>query len=366
MIVRKTEYIQEVGLVRVVACLSIILLHSIQFTIGFEWTEGSPLLDYALLTAAGILAFGTPAFVFISELLLSRSYPDRFPKAFYKKRILMILTPFVCMAVFYAIFANYDDPGRLPYVVVLNLMGDYHGWFVLVVFQFYVLHRLFTKFLSRIPAKVVLAAAFVINAAYLAFFNFVKQPSGGRLISFVWERGYWVPFLGWIFYFCLAYYCGRRYDDFLAALDRYKRWIVIGTLVAAAPVLFVNSLNVLGFGSKRVDMLPLSLMLILLLFLIAFKVKIRSRWLDLIDSCSFGIYLIHYFYLMLYSGLLDRTADLGYFEIPLLFAAALISSIVTVLAVNKLPFGKYILGRAGGRTGRNGSPGLAAPQKAQG
>lgn len=343
----KKEYIQEVSLVRVAACLSIVLLHSIKFTVGFELAEGATSSDYILLTVAGILSFGTPAFVFISELLLSHSYPDNVPKNFYKKRVNLILIPFVCMAIFYAIISNYDNLSQLPFSVMLNLLGNYHGWFVLVIFQFYVLHQLFTKFLSKVSSKLILLVSLIINIAYLSIFNFIKPTSSNGFIVFLWDRGYWVPLFGWIFYFCLAYYCGRNYGDFLLAIKRSKIVISFFVFSSLALVIFINSFNVFGFGSKRVDMIPLTISLILLLFLLASKFNIRSKTLSLINNCSFGIYLIHYFYLMLYSKVIDFIAYIGYWKIPFLFITVLVSSIITVIITNIFPFGKFILGKSG-------------------
>lgn len=343
---KKTGYIQEVGTVRAIACLSIVLLHSIHFTVGFGMEKGSNVWDYVLLTTAGILSFGTPVFVFISELLLARSYPDRLPRTFYKKRVLLILLPFVCMAFFYAFLSHYDDPQRLPRVILMNLLGGYHGWFVLVIFQFYIFHHVFNRFLARMSARIVLPVALVVNVSYLAFFNLTSPPSDSGAAAFLWDRGYWVPFLGWVFYFCLAYYCGRRYDEFLALLRKYQVWLLPVVAASIALVVWVNSLGVLPFVSKRLDMIPLSAGLILLLFRFASRLKTRPEWIALIDRCSFGIYLIHYFYLIVYSELLNAFVDIGYWEIPVLFAAGLSSSIVTVLLADKLSFGKYLLGRS--------------------
>ncbi|NGZ75290.1 acyltransferase family protein [Saccharibacillus alkalitolerans] len=359
----KPEYIQEVSTVRVIACLSIVLLHAIHFTVGFDMEQGSTAADYALLTAAGILSFGTPAFVFISEMLLAHSYPDRLTREFYKKRLLLILLPFACMAVFYAFFAHYNEPSQIPRFLLLNFVGGYHGWFVLVIFQFYILHRLFTKYLSRVPAKIMLPAAFAINAAYLCVFNFIEPPDYPGT-SFVWERGYWVPFFGWFFYFCLAYYWGKDYGKFLAGIRKFRAGIAAFVLASLALVVYVNSLGfgLIHFNSKRADMLPLSVSLILLLFLAASRLNVKSRIMSLVDRCSFGIYLIHYAYLTVYGGIIDALWEIGYWKIPLLFVFALASSIATVLLVNKLPFGKYILGRTGGKKRRAGI-GLLAGRK---
>lgn len=342
----KKEHIQEVGVVRAIACLCIVFLHAIEFTVGFGLDHDSTSLDYVLLTVAGILAFGTPAFIFISELLLSHAYPDRLPKAFYEKRIKLILVPFLCMAVFYAFMTNYDNITNFPELILLNIMGNYHGWFVLVIFQFYILHQLFNRFLTKVPAKLVLSVALIVNVAYLSIFNFIGPPSDSRIVSFVWDRGHWVPFLGWIFYFCFAYYCGRNYKAFMSMIHKYKVLIVAFAVASAALVIYVNSLHVFSFGSKRIDMIPLTTSFVMLLFLVAPKLNTRSGILNLVATCSFGIYLIHYFYLILYSRIMEAIVNMGYWQVPVLFMAALFSSIGTVLVVNKLPFGQYLLGRA--------------------
>ncbi len=342
------QNIDEVSIIRVIACLSVVLLHSIKFSTG-DSAEGA--VEFGLWSLAGLLSFGTSTFVFISALVLAYSYPKNLPNGFYMKRIRFLFIPFACMAVFYAIISGLTKDWSIPKLIVYNLLGAYHGWFVLVIFQFYVLHQLYAKYIDRFRPSVVLGVSLLINVAYLAFFNLVPAP-GGQLAAYIWERGYWMPFTGWLFYFSLAYYCGKNYKQFVAVLERYKWWIIAALPITAGIVVYNNAFSSFGFGSKRVDMIGFTVVMILLLFLAFRGVKRIPPIVTLISQYSFGIYLVHWFFL----DMMDRAVEklgipLGYAEIPLLFILGIALCIATIWVFNHVvPFGQYVVGRI--NTGR--------------
>ncbi len=343
------QTIDEVSIVRVIACLSVVLLHSIKFSTG-ESTDGA--VEFGLWSLAGLLSFGTSTFVFISALILAYSYPKSLPSGFYMKRIRFLLIPFACMAVFYAIISGLTKDWSIPKLVVYNLLGAYHGWFVLVIFQFYVLHQLYARYIDRFRPSVVLSVSFVITVVYLGFFNLMPPPDG-QLAAYIWERGYWMPFTGWLFYFSLAYYCGRNYQRFLRGLERYKWWIVAALPLTAGLIVYNNAYSSFGFGSKRVDMIGFTVVMILLLFLLFRGVKRIPPLVTLISQYSFGIYLVHWFFLDMMDRAVERFGiQLGYLEIPLLFVAGIACCIVTIWVFNHVvPFGQYVVGRI--NTGRS-------------
>ncbi|WP_322905829.1 acyltransferase family protein [Paenibacillus sp. SGZ-1009] len=341
--------IDEVSIIRVIACLSVVLLHSIKFSTG-DSSEGA--IQFGLWSLAGLLSFGTSTFVFISALILAYSYPKQLPNGFYAKRIRFLLIPFACMAIFYAIVSGLTKDWSIPKLVVYNLLGAYHGWFVLVIFQFYVLHQLYAAYIDRFRPAVVLGVSLFVNVLYLGFFNLVPPPAGG-LAAYIWERGYWMPFTGWLFYFSLAYYCGRHYELFLRGLERYKLWIIAALPLTAGWVVYNNAFSSLGFGSKRVDMIGFTVVMILLLFLLLRGVKRIPPFVTLISQYSFGIYLVHWFFLEMMDRAIERLGiALGYAEIPLLFVAGIACCIVTIWVFNHMvPFGQYVVGRI--NTGRS-------------
>ncbi|CAJ1315332.1 acyltransferase family protein [Paenibacillus nuruki] len=337
------QTIGEVGMIRAIACMSVVLLHSIKFTTG-ESTEGA--IQFGLWTLAGLLSFGTSTFVFISALVLAYSYPNHLPKQFYSKRIKFLLIPFACMAVFYAIMSGILNGWSIPKLVVFNLLGAYHGWFVLVIFQFYILHQLFNKYIDRFSAKWVLMISLVVNVGYLAFFNLVAPPSNNQYISYIWDRGYWMPFTGWVFYFALAYYCGKNYQTFMQYIEKYKVWIYAALPVSIALILYNNVYSSFGFGSKRMDMILFTVLLIFVLFLAFRHVKKMPPILSAISQYSFGIYLLHWFYLQMMDLAVESFHwSLGYLEIPLLFIGGIACSYLTINILNRMKIGKYIVGR---------------------
>lgn len=335
--------ISEVGLIRAIACMSVVLLHSIKFTAG-DSTEGA--VQFGMWTLAGLLSFGTSTFVFISALVLAYSYPNDLPKQFYTKRIKFLFIPFACMAVFYAIISGLLNGWSIPKLVVYNMLGAYHGWFVLVIFQFYILHQLFNKYIDQFSIKWVLGISLLINVGYLAFFNLVAPPSNNQYIAYIWNRGYWMPFTGWIFYFALAYYCGKNYQTFMHYIEKYKVWIYTALPISIAWIVYNNLYSSFGFGSKRMDMILFTVLLIFVLFLAFRHVKKMPPILSLVSQYSFGIYLLHWFYLQMMDIAIEALAiPLGYFEIPVLFIGGLACSYVTINLLNRMKIGKYIVGR---------------------
>lgn len=76
---------------------------------------------------------------------------------------------------------------------------------------------MFYKYLKKILLKWVLFILFVVIVVYLSYFLVVS-------LVFVLEEGgvflfFWVLFVGWFFYFCLVYYCGKEYKCFLVLLN---------------------------------------------------------------------------------------------------------------------------------------------------
>src|SRR5690625_7952470 len=130
------------------------------YTVLFTNSHYDSLVDsiYVLFT------FGTPTFIFISMLLISYSYPNGLPKGFLWRRFQLILLPFIFMAIFYSADMNIFNQllaGNMTEVfssatwstilsnVIGNLMGGYHGYFILIIFQFYILAYFLYKFLSK-------------------------------------------------------------------------------------------------------------------------------------------------------------------------------------------------------------------------
>lgn len=343
---KNKHYISELDTVRAIACLCVVLLHSINFGAGGGNYHVASGIDKILIAVSGIMSFGTTTFIFISGLILAYSYPKKLPKNFYIQRVKYIFIPFVFTSL---IFAVYNSQGSLfgsIKLFIFNLMGLQH-WFVLVVLQFYVLYPFFNRIFQKYSYKKVLPVALFVNISYLGIFNLFSSPLDNVYINYIWLQGYWVPFLGWIFYFAVAYYAGRNYVAFVQFIRSNIKWIYILLPISIAITLRMNEIGSFGFGSKRIDMILLSTLLIFILLTFANKVKVHPI-LKVVSRYSFGIYLLHYLFLSIMDRLFhqyDLYSTLGYLSILMMFIISTTCSISMIYLVNRFKIGKFLFGQ---------------------
>lgn len=344
----KPKMIPELFVLRAVACLSITLLHALNRI----YPEPDAALDFVKL----LLTFGTPAFVFISEMILSYSYPGDTPKTFWQKRFRYIFAPYLFFGAFYACLKAGEDwlaAGTVSMDVLWGylwkhiLLGDYHGYFILIVFQFYALHTLFNRFVRRVPAGWAIGGSLAVHLAYLAAFNFTKPPAFAGA-DYIWEKLYWLPFAGWLFYFALAYYCGRHYERFRQWVSRYGGWSIAAAVVAGIVVYAMQSSGILTkISSKRVDMVFLTVSLVFLICFVVSKLRRLPPVFVWISQYSFGIYLLHPLWMALLFVPLQMFPEAGdgWTGLVILFAGSMLLSVWSAYILNKFRWGPYFVGK---------------------
>uniref|UniRef100_UPI0026ED231A acyltransferase family protein n=1 Tax=Niallia circulans TaxID=1397 RepID=UPI0026ED231A len=270
----KKEIINEIFLLRSISCLAVVLIHSIGFAL--ENVDHYNSLDEKMLAIIRtILNFGTPTFIFISEFLLAKSYPDKVPKGFFIKRFKFLLIPYIFMAFFYALIDIQNNEMRFLFSNILietfkNIfLADYTGYFVVIIFQFYILHTLLNKTLKKYKPTMVLSISLLINLIYLGFFNFTNP-----LSEYIWYYSSWMPFVGWVFYFTMGYYCGTHYRYFKTLLNKYKLSVYIMPILT---LIFVLGLRYMGLltipSSKTVGILIFTPAMICLIVHLSLKMK---------------------------------------------------------------------------------------------
>ena len=366
------KVIDEIFLLRSIACLSIVFLHA--FARSFLEENG------VVNSINMLLTFGTPTFVFISEFILARSYLGKLPSDFWRKRVKFVLLPYLLFGTFYAgskgleltLSSEVSFFGAfLQYWWKHLLLGDYHGYFILIIIQFYILHYYFHYHLSRWNPKIVLPLSFLISAAYLGFFNFVpavQTPVG----QYVWDKFYWIPFLGWLFYFTLAYYCGHYYTAFMKLLKGYSKAVVVAPILIAVMSVLLFNLGIFSkISSKQIDILFFATSMIFLIYYVGMKTRRIPSFFVVISQYSFGIYLFHpLFMAVIYLTLSILSVSLHpLIETAIYVVISVGLSIIATYIVNKIPYGYYLSGKIGmGRKRENqkktDAPLSAFPQSA--
>lgn len=339
-----SKLINEVFWLRCIACIAVTFGHAIQK--GYiHYTDPSLHQMGSYILYMGVL-FGVPVFVFISEFLLSNKYVNKVPPGFIKKRLKILLVPYIFMSFVFALFEvkTWAIQNLLIEISRNIFLGESTVYFILIIFQFYLLHILFSKHLNRLSPKVVISAAFIINIAYLGFFNFVEAPSN-TFAQYFWNPGYWMPFVGWIFYFVLGYYCGKNYQTVLGVVRKYNKLVLIMPFVTLIGVFLMNKYYLIGQSSKRIDILLYATAMIFLIMYIASMAKKTPKLIMIISNYSFSIFLLNEFFFLLFSNV-EPPAFMNILSYSLtVFFLSLLSSIGLANVLNKIILGKYLVGK---------------------
>ncbi|WP_169907535.1 acyltransferase family protein [Priestia abyssalis] len=345
------QTMNEVFWLRSIACLTVVLLHAISSTILAASPDPESSTAMGLRSLQLLMMYGTPMFVFISEFLIAYRYRDGVRKGFFRKRVKFILLPYIIMGLFYAwVYQhNHGLDSVLSKWGEHVFFGAYHGYFILIIFQFYILHMLLDRFLRKANMKAVLLAALIINIAYLAFFNF-NEPEAYDLLPVVWTRLTILPFFGWLFYFVAGYYAGRHFDAFKRFIASTRKWhlpLYIGAALLVLNLYWTEAL--VDISSKRFDMIFLTMAVMALIVSFASRMKDIPAWLVTVSQYSFGIYLLHPFFqhtLSLHAKDWIKTDNI-FLLVSIFFLAGVVLPIIVTYMLNRIPYGHYIVGKVG-------------------
>lgn len=293
-IVKKRPKLDELVLMRAIACLSVIMVHisAIPFDgmNGSEWSLGG----FALLNRA--FKFTTPTFVFLSGMMQFYNYagkPFHFG-SFMKKRFGPIFWPYLVAVLGYELVLGFLGvyPMGVKEMFLRFMLGtsNYHLYFVVIIMQLYLLMPLILKAFERFNDKLVLIVSLAIT---LLSREFLVVPYSDRI------------FINYLFFFILGCFFAGRLEAVRLALS--KRWGVftLGYGILAfyygwqfmAYTLWGYNFNI---HLTSLTWFVFCVSAILMLYGLSFKVvetaayqsKIEP-WAKPINGASYWIYLIH-------------------------------------------------------------------------
>ncbi|MBD2846857.1 acyltransferase [Paenibacillus sp. IB182496] len=318
----KKEKIPELQLVRAFAILGVLFVHSTSYA-TVEMTNSGYYGLYNFLNV--FMKHGTPTFIFLSSFVLFYNYYSRPLTAqliggFYKKRLLYIIVPYLLFSVFYfALLHHHYYQGR-PFDETMDsffsklLTGKAytHLYFVFISIQFYVLFPLTLWLFKKAP----LLARWAIPIGLAVQWGFVL------LNKAYWEvpnKGSWA--FSYMAYFmlgaCLGIYFPRIKAWFqirrsTVSAPRVAFWLVLGAAWLTAGTAHVYIwYNARLYGTRYNTTLYeflwnahtyLGTAVLLMLAYVVYRKAPRwiNRWLERLGALSFGIYLIHPFFLFEY------------------------------------------------------------------
>lgn len=354
--------IEELDYLRGFAIIAIVMQH----LMGYINYPHAGLGDVVVLSVTWhLISYGLPAFILISGAALFNSYNDatdfKYSK-YLKKRVIKILIPYLLWTVFYFYYFNNQTDiniGQQLTGIFYDIMtgrASYHLWYIVMIFQFYLLFPVFRKALMGIKRRVMtergffllLAAFLILHMALMWFYKYVLPQIAGEGISKVYYFFYQYSYLFfglWIFYFILGGISGiypGRCREWVSKIAPYNFVISLclffyllysySSLIVQLPTGF--SANARAFPLYRPVVVIFVLSMIINFYRVCSWLRsnpsyIFAKLLKIVGKYSFSIYLAHPLVLHLLIGNLYGVSFLN--PAQKFFLSAFITIIVIIV-----------------------------------
>ncbi|MEB6338674.1 acyltransferase family protein [Mammaliicoccus sciuri] len=331
---------------RAIFCLIIVGVHILsRYLNDVELQDHNRMI---VVTFQILILFGTPCFIILSESLISMVYKDKLPKNFLVKRFKYIMIPYFSIGTFY-VYSKYklgsNEESFWQLFKENLLIGDWDGWFVMAIFQFYILHLIFHKILSKANPIIMIVISFVISLthSYLMYNNDAYSN---------WWNDFYPLFhrtniLYWLFYFVFGYYLGKYYNEVLSFMEKKLKWLVVSLVILALSIIYSIYQNDVTFvQSNRYDIILYSSLVFIFVLVISKKLsKFNISFLFFIGEISFFIYLTHKIMLYYMAKYTFHFIDQFFMYNITTYIFALSLSVGLAVVLSFLPFSRFIIGR---------------------
>ena len=302
-------------------------------------------LEHTALDLARIpFVLGTPIFVFISIFLFSARYENEVPQNFLTSRLKYVMLPYFIYGTIYAtaVYFQHASQGEpIGYVQNLTeylLFAGWHGYFLVVAMQFYVLFWAYKRFGLHhwMRSGPWLVPASLISIGWWGYCHWQGVEPPGYL--------HWIAPIGWIYLFFLALLVVRHYPDIRT--HPWLRRLSDPTWL----VLYVGALLILGlrgdleYSSKEPWVIPLFILALAWALPRLSNLKATPA-VKTINEASFGIYLAHPIF---FSGVDVVGAHVAiplWLYVIVMAVAGLGGSILLNQLVNRYDWSAMLLGR---------------------
>lgn len=319
------ERITYLDIFRAIAILAVIIIHTTALPVTTLPTTSAVYPAYIGVYA--LVQFAVPSFIFLSGLVLFYSYENRWSlatcKAFFKKRILYIVIPYVIWSLFYFLVLQLGY-NQNPFTHIKNFLMDLlvgknytHLYFIFIIIQFYLLFPAFMYILKRFDfiRKYLIWIVLVIQLFYylLNLWVFHIQATG----SF---------FMTYLLFFLMGAYIGLHYKEAINKITtNAKLFLFMNAVIAIIVVIkYYLRYTIPGYGQAW---MPYANFVLYYSFvpLTCISIMIISKWLieryqqaRLVSTLtswgqgSFLIYFAHPFILLIWRHYFQLNGPISY------------------------------------------------------
>jgi surface polysaccharide O-acyltransferase-like enzyme len=293
-----------------------------------------------IINASGRIS--VPLFIMISgAVLLGRTYTV---EEFYKNRLSRLLIPVVFWSLFYFLFRIFNGSNvKIILHIFVEGMSYYHMWYL----SMFLCLMAFAPFINQFVIGQILNGRdiFILSILFLVLYSVNWMSYFTRInygVSIYWFKIFPI----YICYFIFGYFISR--GKFLSKVKKvYIKGAIVIILIFSS---FLNyySCEYLGVVKDYFVLSnygPFVLILTFLVFLLFFKnsEKFKANWLvtELADS-SFGIYLVHPFFLYYINKTITNKFETTVYTIPFTIVSLLIVSFAFVYFIRMSEIGRKL------------------------
>lgn len=243
-----TRKLTHFDILNVILCLFVVFIHVSSEPVGSY--DKSSLLYFLTFAAQKAVSFVVPGFIFLSGYKLMRKYKNSqfVYKDFLKGRLMKIYLPYLFAATVYCLYFQYREFMQLTPAVWLEnmLLGTTASpfYFIVIIFQFYLLMPLWLKLFKGKPRPVVLLCASLLITLLSKQFLATADFAGETLPNIVFVRYNDRIFISYLLYWvmgCLLAHFEEQISQYInAAIGRRSAMILLICAAVASIHIYIS------------------------------------------------------------------------------------------------------------------------------
>lgn len=342
-------------LLRVLATIAVIVLH-----ISAGWLSAVPVgsADWTVLcTYDALMRWCVPMFVMLSGMfLLDPKKPVPLRSVFFKY-ILRALAALLVWGVFYALLDYGHVKGRFTWAgiksafhYVLHAQTHYHLWFLYMIIGLYLVTPILRAFV-RGASKADFHWFFLLTFLVYSLFPVLQELFPNRMsLLMTWVNKFDIHMvLGYVGYYVAGYYLKHYTLSRPAEFMIYLLGILGGVITVwgnAALSVHYGSFNgvLFEYRAPNVVFMTVAIFVLFRYVLGVSEERDRRQRLGGVARVSFGIFLVHDFFIMCLRWLDISTLSFSpLLSVPVLSAVVFLLSFAVAWLLSKIPFiGPYL------------------------
>jgi len=296
--------------------------------------------------ANSISRFSVPIFLMLTgSFLLNRDYDLNY---YIYKRFSKVILPFIFWSLIYICYnlfvelykgANFSSTDIIDYLLIkFKTRASFHLWYIYVLVGIYLIIPVIRKWIKLSTDKEIVFYLVIWVLIIICDLPFLDK----SLPKF--DLRYFSGYLGYVI---LGYFLSHRLKHQKKRIPLFL--IIFGIIFTALGTYLLSKYNKI-FSPDLYDYLSINVVITSIGVFMFFKNNtynnlLLKRVLRVISKYSYGIYLIHVIVLGFLSFLnINWNFITPYIGIPLTTILCLVLSILVIMVINKIPYGKFLLG----------------------